>query len=83
MSKAPVGGEAHGFAHRVRKNGDVEVTHRGRQATVLKGKAAATFVAQVSQATEQGAQQVMARVTGNYRRGNERVASVHPRSVAG
>ena len=68
-----------GFAYRVRKDGDVEVSHHGRPAAVLRGKAAARFVAEVARGGEDAAQQLMARVTGNYKRGNERLASGHPR----
>ena len=73
-------GEASGFEYRVRKGGDVEISHHGRQATVLRGKDASVFVARISASTPTGAQQLMARVTGNYRRGNERQASRHPRN---
>ena len=61
--------EPAGFEWQQRKNGDVVVTHHGRQATVLRGAAAGRFVAAV---VDGDAQAVMARVTGNYKRGNER-----------
>lgn len=80
MNMATVEGEARGFAYRMRKNGDVVITHHGRQAAVLKGKAATAFMGRASRGNEQDAQQVMARVTGNYRRGNERLSSQHSRS---
>ena len=73
-------GEATGFAFRVRKDGDVEISHHGRQATVLRGKDASAFVARVTACAQPEAQQLMARVTGNYWRGNERLASRHPRN---
>lgn len=79
MDIEPSEREAAGFAYRLRKNGDVEVTHHGRQAAVLRGRSAVDFVAGMARASAQDAQQVMARVTGNYKRGNERVASLHPR----
>ncbi len=68
---------AEGFAHDVRRNGEVEITHHGRRATVLRGARAAEFLAEVESGD---AQQVMARWTGNYRRGNERRAREHPRN---
>ena len=61
----------------MRKDGDVVIHHHGRQATILRGTAAARFLADVER---QDPQAVMARVTGNYRRGNERTATAHPRS---
>lgn len=68
-----------GFTYRVRKNHDVEVLHRGRLATTLRGAAAAEFLSEVGAGFADG-QQVMARVTGNYKRGNERTAAKHPRN---
>lgn len=58
-----------GFEYSVRKSGDVVITHHGRQATVLRGRQAAKFLSQVR---TRDAQHLMARVTGNYKRGNER-----------
>jgi len=68
-----------GFRWRTRKDGSVAITHHGREATILRGRAAATFAAEMAQADEAAAQQRMARVTGQYRHGNERAASQHPR----
>jgi hypothetical protein len=58
-----------GFAYKVRKSGEVVITHHGRQAAVLRGNQAASFLAKV---INEDAQALMARATGNYRRGNER-----------
>lgn len=58
-----------GFSYTARKNGEVVVSHHGRQATVLRGKKAEKFLADVAR---RDPQEVMARVTGNYKRGNER-----------
>ena len=65
------------FEYRVRKDGDVVIHHHGRQVTVLRGKAATRFLADVER---RDPQEVMARATGNYRRGNERQAGAHPRN---
>ncbi len=56
---------------------DVVITHRGKRAVTLRGDAAVRFLHDVEQGDPQ---QVMARVTGDYRRGNERVARDHPRN---
>lgn len=70
-------GDANGFAYDVRRGGDVEITHHGRRARVLRGCRASEFLA----AVEAGdGQQVMARWTGNYRHGTERTAHDHPRN---
>lgn len=76
---APASNVPAGFAYRVRKDGDVEVTHHGRPAATLRGKAASAFVAAVARGDDAAAQQLMARVTGNYKRGNERLAGRHAR----
>ncbi len=75
-----MGAPASGFTWRARKNGDVEILHRGRLASTLRGHDAADFVAEAESCDEAGAQALMARVTGNYKRGNERTASEHPRN---
>lgn len=69
-------GQATGFDYQVRGD-DVVISHHGRQATVLRGRRAADFLDEVETGD---AQQLMARLTGNYRRGNERTARNHPRN---
>ena len=69
-----------GFSYRERKGGGVEVLHRARPACTLRGAAAHDFLDAVRALAPHEAQQLMARVTGNYRRGNERVAASHPRN---
>jgi hypothetical protein len=66
--------EPSGFSWTRRKNGDVVVTHNGRVATVLRGRRAIAFIADAESTDEQ---ELMARVTGNYKRGNERAARRH------
>ena len=65
-----------GFEYAVRGD-DVLITHRGRPATVLRAERAAAFLTEVQAGDPQ---ELMARLTGNYRRGNERVARDHPRN---
>ena len=69
-----------GFTFRQRKNGDIEILHRGRLASTLRGADAGEFVAEAASGSPADAQQLMARITGNYKRGNERQASAHPRN---
>jgi len=66
-----------GFTYRLRKNGDVELLHHGRPAGVLRGDRAARFLVDVD---NEDPQELMARLTGNYRHGNERTARNHPRN---
>ena len=69
-----------GFHFEVRHNGEVAIFHRHRLAATLRGQAAQQFVTQANELSDAALQQVMARVTGNYKRGNERTAADHPRN---
>lgn len=68
--------DPHGFDY-VRRGEDVVIRHHGRVATTLRGARAQAFLDQLS---DQDPQELMARLTGNYRRGNERQARSHPRN---
>ena len=60
---------------------EVRITHHGKPATVLRGGAAARFLEEIPDPPDSiDAQELMARLTGNYRRGNERTAKQHPRN---
>ena len=76
MDAGPVGRPSD-FEWARRGDGSVVITHRGRAATVLRGARAREFVESLG---EGDGQELMARVTGNYRRGNERTARQHPRN---
>jgi hypothetical protein len=69
-----------GFVFKELKNGVVEIFHRGRLAATLRGNEALDFKRRVQGQTSPASQQLMARVTGNYKRGNEREARRHPRN---
>ena len=69
-----------GFRHRRRKSGEVEVLHHGRLAATLRGPDAADFLAELLRCSDAEQQQLMARLTGNYKRGNERTAARHHRN---
>ncbi len=71
---------AEGFRFDRRKNGDVVIFHHGKLATVLRGAKATSFLGEVDGKPDH-AQATMARLTGNYSRGNERQAATHPRNV--
>ncbi len=72
MSRRPAG-----FEYVVRDGSEVQILHHGRVATTLRGRRAADFLEDVEAGDDQ---QLMARLTGNYRHGNERVAKNHPRN---
>ena len=65
------------FEWTVNKGGDVVVTHRGRRAAVLRGAKAEQFLADAEQGD---AHELLARLTGNYKRGNERQPRNHQRN---
>jgi len=65
-----------GFAY-TRVGDDVVISHRGRHATTLRGARTDRFMEDVE---DGDAQELMARLTGNYKRGNERTAKNHPRN---
>jgi hypothetical protein len=59
---------------------DVRIFRGGVHVTTLRGPDARTFLARTELASDETLQQLMARVTGNYKRGNERQAKGHPRN---
>lgn len=69
-------GKPQGFEYTLRGE-DVVIIHGGRQATTLRGAAAQRFLVELERGDPQ---QLMARVTGAYRHGNERTAKNHPRN---
>ncbi len=70
-------GDPNGFSWTRRKSGEIIIEHHGRQAAVLRGRPAEDFLYDVGLGDEQ---EVMARTTGNYKRGNERESRNHPRN---
>lgn len=69
-------GRPSGFEWIVRGK-EVVISHHGREAAVLRGEKARQFV---RDAESSDPQLLMARLTGNYKRGNERTARSHPRN---
>lgn len=71
-------GTPEGFDYALRRDGSVLITHHGRTAATLRGQRAEEFLAEVTGDADD--QELMARLTGNYRHGNERQAREHPRN---
>lgn len=63
--------EASGFTWEQRQSGDVVIRHHGRHAATLRGAKADRFTHTIA-ADPSRAQALMARLTGNYKHGNER-----------
>ena len=60
------------FDHAKRKDGTVVISHNGRPVTTLRGREAAKFARRIENLAGREAQLLMARATGNFKRGNER-----------
>ena len=59
------------FSYRITKDGRVLVSRGGRQIVTVAGTAAERLIGMLG-ADDDADQQLLARATGNYRRGNER-----------
>jgi len=66
------------FSFHVTKGEAVTISRGGRVVTVLGGHSARRFLAKVAGASFAAQQLLMARATGNYKRGNERLADWQP-----
>ena len=60
------------FTYREGKDNKVFLFWYGKQVKILKGKAAKKFLAKITGLPHKEAQLVMAKATGNFKRGNER-----------
>jgi hypothetical protein len=66
------------FAASKRADGTVVISHLGKPVTLLRAASAERFLARFERAGAGAAQQLMARVTGNCKRGNERTGRGRP-----
>jgi len=64
--------EAEPFTWRVTADARVLVGRGGKQVVVVAGARGARLAAQLATADDEQAQQLLARATGNYKRGNEK-----------
>ena len=62
------------FSFHTRADGTIVIQYHAAPVTLLRGKAADRFSARIAGADPQAAQQLMARATGQFKRGNERTA---------
>jgi hypothetical protein len=60
------------FSYRQTKDGQVMISHSGRVVTTLRGKDAERFLSRAAPADPRALQLLMARVTGQFKFGNER-----------
>lgn len=61
------------FTYKVTKDKKVFIYWRGKQVTILVGKQRDKFLERINGAELLEAQLIMAKVTGNFKRGNERI----------
>ena len=61
-----------GFGWSERQNGEIAITKDGRLVTVVRGQTADRLGKSLATASDDRVQHLLARATGNYRRGNER-----------
>jgi hypothetical protein len=61
------------FSYRVNKDNTVFIDYFGRQVKILKGKDADNFLRKMNASeNDKTLQLIMAKITGNFKRGNER-----------
>jgi hypothetical protein len=64
------------FEYRVTKDGSILISRGGRQIAIVAGTRAARLITRLESGDEEAQQQALARITGNYRHGNERPVNV-------
>ena len=69
-----------GFSAKETQAGELIISHHGKQVTILRGSRAGKAKAALDAATCDEQQLLLARLTGNYKRGNERAARNHPKN---
>ena len=62
------------FSYSISKDNKVFISYEGKQVTTLNGKNAEKFIAKIDGAVGKDTQLIMAKVTGNFKRGNEKIA---------
>ena len=60
------------FSYRISKEGKAFISWHGKQIMALKDKQAKNFMAKIANLEHKEAQLVMAKITGNFKHGNER-----------
>lgn len=60
------------FTYRVSKDNKIFIYWQGKNVMILKGKDSEKFLARVSNAGVKEVQLIMAKVTGNFKHGNEK-----------
>ena len=61
------------FTYKITKDKKVFISYEGKQVTTLSGSKADKFIADIADTDGKEAQLIMAKVTGNFKRGNEKL----------
>ena len=69
-----------GFTFFVNKRHEVIINRYGKKITILRNNKAAEFLEEIEFVDSEEQQQLIARLTGNYKRGNEKLAKFHFRN---
>lgn len=67
------------FAYRASKEGKVFLYYQGKLVRTLNGDKADEFLAEIEDAGDTEAQLLMAKITGNFKRGNEKLSAKRSR----
>lgn len=65
------------FSYQAVKDDKVLLFWKGKQVKILKDREARTFIAKIIGLDEEGKQLLMAKATGHFKHGNERIAKEH------
>jgi hypothetical protein len=68
------------FTCTARKDGSIDISHEGRSIMVVTGAEAARLARKLAGASAEEVQMALAKITGNFKRGNERIAANHVRN---
>ncbi|GJQ63045.1 MAG: hypothetical protein SCALA702_20980 [Melioribacteraceae bacterium] len=68
------------FSYRKNKDNSIQIYRENQPVTILRKQKAKAFLDEAELMSESELQEVLARITGNYKRGNERDARLHPRN---
>ncbi len=60
------------FSYRINKDNKIFISWNGKQIMILKGSESEKFMSRIKTADPWEAQLIMAKVTGNFKHGNER-----------
>ena len=68
------------FTYAVRKDGSLDISHDSKSVMVVTGADAARLTRKLAGASAEQVQMALAKITGNFKRGNERIAANHLRN---